>query len=106
MLVNSVLLELHPIPLFRPLIELFLSLEKGEKHTVTSDVSSSVGMHLLLGCVDLLSTIGKMASLDGMLLMQKVPTLGISTLHKCLGILLEIVANRLSLGNFSKPNLP
>ena len=62
-------------------------------------------MHLLLGCVDLLSTTGKMVS-DGMLLMQKDPTLGIPTLHKFLGILLEIVAIRLSLGNFWKPNLP
>ena len=48
-------------------------------------------MHLLLGCVDLLSTTGKMVS-DGMLLMQKDPTLGIPTLRKFLCILLEIAA--------------
>ena len=69
------------------------------------DVSNSVGMHLLLGCVDLLSTTGKMVS-DGILLIQKDPTLRIPTLHKCLGILLEIVAIRLGLGNFWKLNLP
>ena len=69
------------------------------------DVSNSVGMHLLLGCVDLLSTTGKMVS-DGILLIQKDPTLRIPTLHKCLGIILEIVAIRLGLGNFWKLNLP
>ena len=62
-------------------------------------------MHLLLGCVDLLSTKGKMVS-DGMLLMQKDPTLGIPTLHKFLGILLEIVAIPLSLGNSGSPICP
>ena len=90
-LANLVLLELHSPPLFWPLIELSQSLKKQEKHTVAPDVSYSVGMHLLLGCVDLLSTTGKMAS-DGMLLMQKDPTLGIPTLRKFLCILLEIAA--------------
>ena len=70
-LANLVLLELHPPPLFWPFIKLFLLLKKGEKHIVAFDVSNSVGMHLLLGCVELLSTTGKIV-FDGMLLMQKL----------------------------------
>ena len=91
--------------LFRPLIELSLSLKNGEKHIVAPDVSNSVGMHLLLGRVYLFSTTGKMV-FDGMLLMQKDLTLGIPTLHIFLRIHLEIVAIRLGLGNFWKSNLP
>ena len=60
-------------------------------------------MHLLLVCVDLLSTTGKIV-FDGMLLMQRDPTLAIPTLHSFLGILLEIVAIYSSLGNMI--NLP
>ena len=61
-------------------------------------------MLLLPGYADFLSIRGKIV-FDGMLLMQKDPTLGIPILHKFLGILLEIVAIRLSLGNFWKPNV-
>ena len=86
-LANLVLLELHPPALLWPLIELSLSLKIGEKHTVAPDVSSSVGNHLLLSCVDLFSTTVNMVS-DGMLLMQKDLTLGIITLNRFLGILL------------------
>ena len=81
------------------LIELFLSLKKGEKHPVASDVSNSAGMHMLLGCVDVLSTTGKIVS-DDMLMMRADPALGILTLHKFLQILLEIVTICLSFGNF------
>ena len=95
------LLELHPSLLLRT----FPIIEKGKKYTVAPDVSNSAGMYLLLGCVDLLSPTGKMVS-DGMLLMQKDPTLGIPTFHEFLRILLDIVAIRLSLGNFWKSNLP
>ena len=72
---------------------------------VTPDVSKTVGMYLLLGCMDLLSTTGKMVS-DGMLLMEKYRTLGIPTLHKFIEMLSEIVPIYSSLGNFWKPNLP
>ena len=64
--------------------------EKEEKHTVAPDVCNSVGMHLLLGCVDLVSATGKLVP-DCVFLMQIDPTLGILTLHKFLGILLEVV---------------
>ena len=64
--------------------------EKEEKHTVAPDVCNSVGMHLLLGCVDLVSATGKLVP-DCVFLMQIDPTLGILTLHKFLGILLEMV---------------
>ena len=66
------------------LIELSLSLKKGEKHSVAHNVSNSVAMHLLISYVDLLSTTGKMRVSDGMLLMQKDATLEIPTLHKFL----------------------
>ena len=105
MLANLVLLELHPIHLLSPLTEFFLSLKKEEKHTIASDISNSAGMHLLIGYVDLLSTTRKMV-FDGMLLVQKDPTLGIPTLLRFLGIFLEILAIRSSLGIFWKPNLP
>ena len=79
--------RIHPPALLWPLIKLSLSLKIGEKHTVAPDVSNSVGNHLLLSCVDLFSTTVNMVS-DGMLLMQKDPTLGIITLNRFLGILL------------------
>ena len=105
MLANLVLLELHLPPPFWPLIELFLSLKKWEKHTVAPNFSIFLGMHLLLGGVGLFSTTGKMV-FDGTLLMQKGPAVGVPSLQKFIGILMEIVAIRLSLGNFGKPNLP